>query len=375
MAIIADIPFSYTANVVPVGCTNPRNVCIRSSVPVRIEECSADDAPISISTLSIKDSRHPAEGAVSVATRIGDVDVWQRRIMGVAPSAANTERISYRRAPNGGLVVPGSWRKHPFNQNIELTREGFQGQVDVLGNTKAYKHSPFLKFEPSTEMWIAEGARVRRGLGDNRVVHAAAVSRLFRNAVFVDGLLHLPSPGPGWQVFQGHRVCLIRLVREFAPGHDMFRIDRLEEAVRNASHTYQERMRIQEPGDQGGICITGEVEILDYAMVDGMEDGDWSALCLAVGNLLKVSAEHVGRWNRPTVESWLDMRDEHARRPEPDNPEFLRVVSRFTASVGAAMSHLPGGEAVVRALHRIAVHPQVMLDPQGEPEPAGMRLD
>jgi hypothetical protein len=181
VAVVLEVPFGYDTNIIPVKCRNPRVVPVIGSLAVELAELSSDQAPV-LATLFQTDA-------------LGKVDVKR-------------DPITYRcingrlaRSYTAGMVLPTPIF---LQENAHKILRGAGRTTEDIGKWEQVLQEN----EDQSILDLATGEGVSGKLerfieakvyfGDDRDDRAtAAREALQQGAAFIDGVLHVPSTGPG----------------------------------------------------------------------------------------------------------------------------------------------------------------------------------
>ena len=251
---ILEIPFCYDAEIVPPGMRRPRAVQVVGTVPARIRELSAAQAPAVASC-------RPGRGELPIDR---PRSAWQD--------------VVYRSA-GGTLMRPYSpGMAHPFRRAGETARAD-----EVAADFKAWirkaADSPPAPWNlipsPGWRGVWEDGARprpatpAREWLRDNRAEREAQVRRAVEcGSAFVDGEFHVPSMGPAW-IVTAEGVMAAPEYGRTAGRDTVVRGDRRAAAL---AHCSTLRAMSWRPEGRGAVAADGEIEVADPGALSFLDD-------------------------------------------------------------------------------------------------------
>ena len=335
--MIAHLPISWRARVVPNGARTPRDHLFREVVPIRVPVLSGDEA----------------------------VEVCRRR----APwAAANGQTVSTR-WHDGRFLRPtwnvGSSRQATSSELVESFRAGEMQRLWTNADRKYVEDGP----KPvNAAAPLAPDAAMKRWDGDDRDARIAFATRwIEERCTLIDGIVHercaepvliakATTPGTHLDAMvPGSRGSVVyddadkRVFHDFvgswasAASADTFRLDRPEAAAEHAAVRWQ-----TEPSDVAGV------EALEVLRPDLLTYPDEDrAIAGVAGDAYGKLFMSAFLLPRHAVEAILDLRD--ARTHEPLEGRVAAIQNALSTLEGLDQSALPPvlGQIVPNAILRL----------------------
>ena len=271
---IFDIPFAYRADIVPPRHRTVSRVWVLDTVPVRIPELSSQDAPV-VATWKKKVNQYVSRAGGKGASLSADLGWSYRSIDGMlARPWLSGMALLDSLAPRGNPVAMPDLQ-------AELDRWAAMARDPGMpANGARDCHTWTLADDPAVPTGVPPGCIRRADLvvrqwvwSDADRKRAAVCRAMEERAAFVDGILHVGSSGPAWQV----NLSGIDAMPEFS--HTLhremvFRGDRQDAALANC-HAWRELLDYR--GEREVIQpARGSIEIFDpvpFAAVDDIGQG------------------------------------------------------------------------------------------------------
>jgi hypothetical protein len=316
------IAFNFQASVVLKGHQKEQVVGVTADMPVMIRHAAEADAPVA----AVLHGQPDAAG-----------NAWSKRYRLWDGGLAHSPLAKFRR-PDGKT----------FDAHIKAASlaRGF------ATGPRASVTAPLRPRPPAVErvIGLAEYAACRRLVSDNRREVEADIRQRAAMAVFVGGVLHVPTPGPAWDVdVSAYGPVPVRIrARAHIPsgpeidGHDyarIFRGDRYAEALGAAEAEFARLADEDVRNADAPVVTEGSIDvILPEAFT---HDEVWPYLHVACAHVTSQAGPQIWQWRRDEINAFMDLRDAVTAWPSgrtPDVAAAARCVYERTAGA-PSVSH------------------------------------
>lgn len=292
---ILEVPLVYTARVVMPSRSIWENLGLVEQLPLRVREVSSGEAPV------------VARASVVPAASLDEVEKGRGPEPAVVEYRAIDGNMMRPLAPAGqAQALMGRWCR-------QFAEGRYAGHYDGL--------YPFMPEQPPPSrrgVRLRAELRAREYIDDDREARVAALTAWWgRAAAVVDGVLYVPSHGPGWVVLANGMlpgshtlICAVDEYGHVAPRRrpDAFRGDKPDEA-RAAEVRHAHRL----PGGGARPAPLGAVEVLDAAAF--RVDDHHFALRQTADEALEWMRQEIGRASIDVLRPFYEVSANLAQEP------------------------------------------------------------